>query len=230
MNKIIIAGSALTLVFAGAAWAGSSDEQMRDVAFFEEVSLHGSMNVDITVGAEQSVRVVADGKIIDKLQTVVTGSKLDIKLKKSGHWNTKKMHVYITVPRLVAATIHGSGDMDIEGDVVNDFAFTVHGSGNGEIESLKAGDLKLSVHGSGDLDVRGSCEQADISIHGSGNIRGKYLKCLDVDVDVHGSGDVAIGATHALSAAVFGSGDIDVYGKPDKVKSKIRGSGDLSVH
>ena len=230
MEKKALIGAGLATVLATAAWASGSTEETRDVKSFDEVSLYGSMNVDITVGEKQSVRVVADDKIIDDIETFVRGDTLRIKLKDGHYGRIKKMHVYVTVPKLEGASIHGSGDMDITGGIDGNFYFSVYGSGNAEIDDLKVSDLELSIHGSGNVKLNGSCDELDADVHGSGDVYGKALKCGDVEVDIHGSGDVEIGVTNSINAAVFGSGDVEIYGKPDKVRSKVRGSSDINVH
>ncbi|MBL4838895.1 MAG: DUF2807 domain-containing protein [Kordiimonadaceae bacterium] len=230
MKTLAIIGAGIGLTIGATVWAGSTAEQTRDVSKFNAVTLHGSIDVDVLVGEEQSVRVVADDTVIDKLITEVSMGTLKIKLKNGYHSRIKKMHVYVTVPKLSGGAIHGSGDMDIKGPITGDFSFSVHGSGNGKIETVDASGLDLAIHGSGDLSIEGSCAEADVSIHGSGDISARGMKCVDVDIDVHGSGDVSIAATHGVEAAVFGSGDIDIYGKPDKVQSKVRGSGDINIH
>lgn len=230
MKKKALIGAGLAFSVATASWAAGAAEQSRSVSSFDEVSLHGSMNVDIRVGEEQSIRVVADDNIIDELETVVRGDKLRIRLKDGHYGRIKKMHVYVTVPTLKAGSIHGSGDMKIVGSIDGDFEFSVHGSGDSEIDEVNAGALELNIHGSGDVRLDGTCDDVEISVHGSGNVLGKGMKCESADVDVHGSGDVAIHAVSKIEASVFGSGDIDVYGAPDKVRTKVRGSGDISVH
>lgn len=230
MEKKLLMGAGVALSVATAAWAGGAEEQTRDVSSFNEVSLHGSMDVDIQVGKKQSVRVVADDKVIDDLETEVRGDRLHIKLKEGRRYrNIKKMNVYITVPELEAGYIHGSGDMIIKGDIEGDFEFSVHGSGNGNIEQVKAEDLELSIHGSGNIQLNGSCGDLEASVHGSGDVFGRKLECEHVDVDIHGSGDVAIQAKKTLNASIYGSGDVDVYGEPDKVRTRVRGSGDINV-
>lgn len=230
MEKNAFIGAAVALTVATAAWAGGAAEETRDVPSFTEVALKGSVDVDIVVGKDRSVRVVADDDIIEHIETEVNNGRLEVKLDNHSHRNIKKMHVYVTVPSLEAAAIYGSGDMKITGGIDGDFEFDIYGSGDASIDDLNVQELDLSIKGSGDLEIDGTCGSLDVSIKGSGNVEGRGLKCSDVEASIMGSGDVAIHASEKIDATVKGSGDIDVYGNPDKVRTRVRGSGDINMH
>jgi len=226
--------SIAVLTAATAVNAKDTSEEMRDVGAFTKVSLQGSMDVEVKVGDEQSVKVIADSDIIQYLRTRVRGGELEIDLKHdNGHRNIfrhiKKMQVIITVPSLEGAEVHGSGDMLVENAVADNFDIEVHGSGDAVFENAKVKTLDVELQGSGDIEMDGTCDTVHIELRGSGDIKATDMECKAADVQLQGSGDVNVFASDSADVTVRGSGDIRVSGKPDKISSRVRGSGDIHV-
>lgn len=209
-------------------------EEMRDVEAFTKVKLEGSMDVEVKVGGKQSVKVIADSDIIEYLRTRVHGGELEIDIKRNNGQrsifrNIKKLKVEITVPSLEGAEVHGSGDMWIENVKADDFDLEVHGSGDAILEDADIKNLEVGLQGSGDIEMDGKCDDVRIELQGSGDIKGDKMKCKSADVMLQGSGDIDVFASDSADVTVRGSGDVSVAGKPDKIKSRVRGSGDIHV-
>ena len=231
--KTAVASIAI-LTAASMANAKDTSEEMRDVEAFTKVSLQGSMDVEVKVGSTQSVKVIADSDIIEYLRTRVRGGELEIDLKDSDgkrkiFRHIKKMQVIITVPDLNGMEVHGSGDMYVENAVADKFELEVHGSGDAVLENAKIGMLEVELQGSGDIEMQGSCDSIRVELQGSGDVDATKMECKDADVMLQGSGDVNVYATASADVTVRGSGDIRVSGKPDKISSRVRGSGDIHV-
>ncbi|WP_417466095.1 head GIN domain-containing protein [Kordiimonas sp.] len=212
-----------------AAQARSTAEQVRDVPSFKEVSLHGSMDVEIAVGSSQSVKVIADDDIIDNIETEVRGDELRIGLERGHYSNIKVMRVVITMPEMTGANIHGSGDMIVKDVKADRFDLELQGSGDATFSDATFGDIEIELHGSGDIELDGTCTSIDIELQGSGDVDAGKLKCTGAKVSLRGSGDVEVYANESADVGVHGSGDIVVRGEPDKLNSRVRGSGDIII-
>jgi len=230
--------AAVTAAILSAATMVSADdkisEEMRDVGAFSRVKLEGQMDVEVKVGPAQSVKVVADSDIIEYLRTRVRGSELEIdfknhKDKRRLFSRIKKMQVIITVPTLESAEVHGSGDIFVEDVKTDRFDLKVHGSGDAVVENAVVQALRIDLHGSGDIEIDGSCDGVRVDLQGSGDVEARKMQCKEANVALHGSGDIGVYASMAADVAVHGSGDIVVAGKPDQMRSKVRGSGDIHV-
>lgn len=231
MNKLQQGAAVAAMMLAAglAAEAKDTSEETRDVGSFDEVYLKGSMDVEVKVGDRQSVRVVADSDIIHHIETEVRGDELHIGLERGNYRNIKKMKVYVTVPKLVAAGVHGSGDLLIENAEADDFELEVHGSGDAILKDGKFKKIEIGLQGSGDIEIDGTCEDIDVELHGSGDVDAEGLKCKSANVSLHGSGDVGVSASDDADVSVQGSGDVIVSGSPDKMRTKVRGSGDVEL-
>lgn len=232
-----------------AVFAKDVTEQMRTVEPFTKVTLKGSMDVNITVADEQTVKVIADGNVIDRLSTRVEDDELIIGLDGMNLFSSiRTMKVDITVPQLTATSLRGSGDMNVAGVKGGDFELDLKGSGDMvltrfdigamEIELKGSGNidltdttveaLEIDLDGSGDIDMTGTCNHIDIKLNGSGNIRGKDMTCKTAAAKLRGSGDIRLYADKSAELALKGSGNVDVYGRPADLTSNIKGSGDVT--
>ncbi|NVJ70623.1 MAG: DUF2807 domain-containing protein [Alphaproteobacteria bacterium] len=230
--KLLRTSAAVAAVAAGmglAVQAADVSEETRDVGSFDEVYLKGSMDVEVRVGKEQSVRVVADSDIIHHLETEVRGGELHIGLERGNYRNIKKMVVYVTVPSLKAAGIYGSGDMLVEDADADEFEIDLRGSGDAVFKDAKFGNIEMNLQGSGDIEVDGTCNTVDIELRGSGDIDADDMVCKNANVELRGSGDIEVHATDAADISVHGSGDVVVSGSPDQLRSRVRGSGDIEM-
>ncbi len=227
--KTLVASAAIVAVAGFAVSAKDYSEETRDVAAFTEISLKGSMDADVTVGKERSVRVIADDNIISKVITEVRGGTLYLEMEKGSYRNIEKLEVIITVPSLEGVGLYGSGDMNIDGAKSDDFDFDLKGAGDAVFTDSEFGQFDIDLAGSGDVVVDGTCSDIVIDLKGSGDIETNDLKCENADIDVKGSGDIKVHASNSVSISVRGSGDVSVYGKPEKVSSNVRGSGDVNI-
>lgn len=234
MKKIVSAATIAALMAGAAAitvQADDASEQMRSVDSFMRVRNKGAFDVDITVGPEQSVKVIADGDIIDQVETEVRGETLHIEMDRDFSWRDYRdidtLKVEITVPALEAVRVDGSGDMEVRGVDDGDFRAGVNGSGDIELIDAKTASLEIDVKGSGDVEVSGSCTELTVEVKGSGDVSARSMECQSGEIGIMGSGDVSAYLSESIEVSIMGSGDVAVWGKPDKVRTRTMGSGDV---
>lgn len=213
----------------------SGEQQTRPLAVgaFDNVSLEGPDRVIIRVGGAPSVSATGDRAVLDRLQIAVENNKLVIERKGRG-WNVSGPRevatVTVTVPRLTAASVGGSGDMTIDRVEGGDFAAAVGGSGDLRVGGIRAAKLAAAVGGSGNLQFdRVEAESVEMAIGGSGEI-GAAGRAGAVAASIAGSGDVRAGSLQARTAkvSIAGSGNADVHAS-QSAEVAIMGSGDVTV-
>ena len=144
---------------AASATAASRDYPVRD---FTAVELQGSPDVDIRVGGGFSVRAEGSDKWLERLDIRRDGDTLVIGTKPGANWSfswngEKRDRVIVTLPRLTAARLRGSGDIRIDKVSGAAFAGAVRGSGDLSIGALTVERAALEIEGSGDISARGRC-------------------------------------------------------------------------
>ena len=215
----------------GVAGSGNGTTRNYAVADFTGLALRGSDDVDVRVGTGFSVRAEGPSAELDKLKIERVGDTLRIGRKnRSGFsWggNHESVKVYVTMPRVAAATIAGSGDMTIDRVEGQRFDGDTAGSGALSVAMLGVREAKLSVAGSGDMSLKGTAETLTVDIAGSGAVDASGVKVGSAKVSVMGSGGVRADVTGTANVTVMGSGDVDL-GKAAKCTTSKMGSGNVT--
>jgi hypothetical protein len=213
----------------GIAGTGSGAQRSFAATNFSDVDLRGSDNVDVRVGTGFSVRAEGPSAELDQLKIEKVGQTLRIG-RIDGHgfqWGSHKgVTVYVTMPRIAAASISGSGDMTVDRVDGQSFKGDSAGSGNLDIATLNVQSGDFSIAGSGGMKLKGSARQLGVSIAGSGDVDAGGLKAEGAKVSVAGSGGVKADVTGPAEVTMMGSGEVDL-GPGAKCSTTKMGSGDI---
>jgi hypothetical protein len=194
------------------------------VAAFTGIDLQGSLDVKLTMGAVQSVRVEAQENLVDLLETTLVKGVWHIRTS-ACYRTDKPFVVHITVPGLNSVVVQGSGDVESVG-IVKGKELDLEVQGSGDIQlAVDAEQVKASVQGSGTIKLSGTCNALTASVQGSGDVKAGNLVATDASATIMGSGDVTVQAMNKLDANVTGSGDVKYKGKPAQIKTEVVGSG-----
>ena len=213
---------------------GVEAEKTVEVSDFSAVSVAGSMDVIYSKTPQVAPVVIhGDENLLDYYTVEVKNGTLCISTEKQVNISTKA-DSYITVgsTSLIAATLTGSGDLDIDGDIETPGTFSINVTGSGNLESanIACKQLECVVAGSGDVDLDAvTAETMSMSVMGSGDISAGPVTAQNVSLSVAGSGDIDIELKDAgdITAKIAGSGDISLSGNASSLKSKVAGSGDV---
>ena len=135
--------------------------QERDLKGFERIEQLGSLDVKYAQADSFSVRVEAPVKVLDDVETYVTGNKLVVRMKGEGKLlnlgvsDADGVTVFVTSPDFLGIELKGSGDFEANGLVDTDnLDITLSGSGDITL-SGNVKDYKYNVRGSGDMNISG---------------------------------------------------------------------------
>jgi hypothetical protein len=205
--------------------AGNRNFERRDVQVagaFDKVKLAGSQNVIVRVGGGHSVRAEGEAGLLDRLEIAVRGNgELHIGFKKDKDWSWpfgrdhKPVTIFVTVPSLAAASIEGSGDVQVD-----------RVEGRTLVGAMKVGNAAFAVAGSGDIRAVGTADSATLSVAGSGDIDTRGLQARTAKVSVAGSGDIFARASETAEIELMGSGDVELSGGA-KCRIDKMGSGEV---
>jgi len=209
--------------------ASAQKEETRKVSDFNGIMSSASFSVHVKIDGTETLKIVADEKIIDDIETVVEGSKLHIGFKNKMNWeshqNVGKVDIYVTAKSLSSLSNSGSGSIKVEGELTGSNG-DVHISGSGNITTaVKTSSLNIHISGSGSVNLNGNSNTADVHISGSGALRGKELKTENLNVSLSGSGSAHINADHKISGHISGSGSLVYSGSANDIDIRSSGSG-----
>jgi hypothetical protein len=211
------------------------------------VRSEGFVDVEITVGTAESVRLACDPSLTPAVHVEARGDALRI-WNDGNHGGGGHCAVHVGLGALRALEVSGSGDVNVRGRAEGLAVVEASGSGDVTIDDLttdeaqiatsgsadiavrhaSARSLAVEVSGSGDVQVSGASERVQISVSGSGTVDARRLRVVDADVDASGSGDVAVTTSGRVRAVASGSGDISVGGRPHERDASRSGSGSIA--
>jgi hypothetical protein len=208
--------------------SGVVKTETRSISNAEKIKALGSFDVEITPGAETTLKIEGDDNLVKHIVTEKKDGFLVIKMEDNTNYSTQnKLTVYITTPHLEAISLAGSGNMTTKGKFTGSDKLKVSlaGSGDADIE-VNTPTIEASIAGSGDIKMAGETKDVTIKIAGSGNFSGEALKAENAEVHIAGSGDAKIFADAKLDAHIAGSGSV-YYKGGAAVTQKVAGSGEV---
>ncbi len=189
---------------------GSGATRSYDVRDFTAVKLAGSDDVDVRVGSGFAVRAEGDPEVLARLTISRDGDRLIVSRRWSGARGNAR--VYVTLPRLTAAALDGSGDLAIDQVRGGSFDARLAGSGNLRIAQVATDSLDLTLAGSGNIATAGQTGQLSLDLAGSGNVEAGGLAAREATIKSAGSGNIRATVRGAASVMLVGSGDVDLGG------------------
>ena len=213
--------------------AGPTVSRNYQVGNFQQVEVAGPYEVTVRTGGQPGVSARGPQNLLERTTVEVKGDKLVIgpKERHGFHWgwgSRGHAEFTVTVPAINAATIAGSGDINVDHVRGDRFEGTVAGSGGLDVGTVEVGALKLAIAGSGSAKAgAGNAQSASYDIGGSGDIDAGAVQTQQAKVSIAGSGSVKAHSSGTADVSIMGSGDVDVSGGAKCSVSK-HGSGDVS--
>lgn len=213
--------------------AGPATTRNFQVAGFDRIEVGGPYEVTVTTGSAPSVRADGGERAIERMIVEVKGGTLRIYTRKRSGMNfgwsggRHPVKLAVTVPRLAAAEIAGSGSISVDKVAGDSFDAGVAGSGELRLGQVDVKRLKAGIAGSGGINAgQGRAATADYEIAGSGDIEAGALVAETASVSIAGSGEVTANATGTARVDIAGSGDVRLTGGAKCTVSKA-GSGNV---
>lgn len=186
--------------------SGTTAAVIRSLPRFTKIELRSAERLKVTRGDVVSVKISGDDNLLELIGTDVRGETLIIE-PRSSYRTRKSIVVEVTMPKLGALTMAGSGDA--------------------VIEAIDPNSFKLDIDGSGNVVATGTVDALEVEINGSGNADLPGVSAKRVEAEVNGSGNISVGVVEALDAEINGSGDIVYQGEPKSLKTWVNGSGSI---
>ncbi|WP_442589014.1 head GIN domain-containing protein [Pedobacter sp. AW31-3R] len=205
-------------------------QEEKPTGSFKGIAGGGPINIKVTLGNKEAIRLEGDQDAIDDLVTEVEKGVLIIRpsTRKWNDWSRRhknaRVTAYITAKKLTSLTMSGSGSLTVENTISTaELVATLSGSGN-----IKAAANCKSfvgvISGSGSLNVQGQANESNLTISGSGNFAGKSFSVDHLSAQISGSASIYIRAQKSIEAVISGSGNI-LYTGDATITKTIIGSG-----
>ena len=225
----------LVIFLSGCSLVIAQHREVRDVESFTKISFGFAGTLYLKQGSPQKVEIEGDADILKEIETEVSGDRLRIGTEDkwfNRHSNGEKITVYITVPKIEAVAVSGSGNIIGQSNIkANDLNLNVSGSGSMNLEFDATGDVNADVSGSGDLNVKGNCRSFDSDVSGSGKVSVAGRIDRTAEFGISGSGKIqASGSADLVKTSISGSGKVLASDlQTNRCEVRISGSGDVEI-
>lgn len=229
--------------------SGNLVEEIRDFNGISGVSLATAGHLSIEMGNTESLRITADGNLMEFIETEARNGDLSIhttsnvRLEPSSPISyrltvkdLKKISIYssgdIQAPKLKADSfsiaVASSGDLSMDGLEAEKLRVEIMSSGDVSLGNLIAASLQVNISSSGDLEIAGGeVKTQDIALNSSGDYIAPNLASSEVKANLNSSGSATIRVSENLIANLNSSGDLRYHGNPT-VNINKNSSGNVS--
>lgn len=186
----------------------------RVVSNFDEVQVSGAIDVYVTQGPLQPVKIEADANLQEYIEVLVSGNRLVIRTKQGFNLDpTNDMKVRVTAPVYKNIEVSGACDVTSENQITSTEKIEMGVSGAGEIKmDISAPEVTVGLTGAGSATLKGETKKFDISLSGAGHIRCFDLKSETANVDITGAGSAEVFASVAIKGNISGAGSVKYKG------------------
>lgn len=218
---------------------GNVTTEERQVPAFDAVKVSGAINLIISQGNQQSVKVQTDENLQSHIIATVIDETLNLSCKNMQ--NPTKTNVYVTAVKLTK--IAASGAVKVTGETVfKSDAFSLNTSGATQVVldietgtfdnetsgaskstiNIKAKTANTEISGAGIMMLKGTVEKHNAKVSGAGKLEAADLITEYTNANVSGAGNVIVMARKQLKTDKSGAGSISYLdkGETKSIKQK----------
>jgi hypothetical protein len=204
----------------------SIQSDSRELGDFSSVVFNAVGEMNIIPGDANSITLVADPQIIDKIQTTIHDNTLYIEFNDNfitspidPQLSTK---YELTVKTIERITLQGTGNIIVHDLSTNNLTLNLSGVGDISVIDLEAEFLTVNYDGGGQFNISGTATEQDVRINGSGLYDASQLLTRVTSIQLLGSADAAVWVKDNLNATIRGEGVLEYYGAPFLIKNILR--------
>ncbi|MCO4291254.1 DUF2807 domain-containing protein [Solitalea sp. MAHUQ-68] len=205
----------------------------RNVTGFHGIKVSTGINVFITQGTAEKVKVTASDNIIRYLKTEVNGGILEIYLDKSEKsgwsWGMETRNVYITVKDIDAIVASSGSDISSTSRLKLDKLFAQSSSGSDIKLDLDVRELICETSSGSDAEFSGITKSFNVDASSGSDVKAFNLTAEVCVAKASSGSDIDITVTKQLTADASSGGDISYKGKPQKIVKNESSGGDVSA-
>jgi hypothetical protein len=201
----------------------------KNVSDFDQVEVHGAIDVYVSQGELRPVRIEGDENLLSYIEVEQRNNKIEVSTRKGFNLRpTKKMKIYVTSPNYNKLEVSGACNINTENKLTLNNPLNLEVSGAGDINAdVNAPRVEARVSGSGNVNMKGETKSFELKISGAGDARCYDLLTETTKVNISGAGSAQVFASVELDAHVSGAGSIKYKGNAPKVNQHVSGAGSV---
>lgn len=197
------------------------------------LDVSAGVNVYLTQGNTESVRIEAKGFDDDEVISEQRGSKLVIGVNRRNGWKgvfgrNSSVKAYVTVKNLSSINVSSGADLEGETKLVAD-DLTLNTSSGADVDlEVKVNRMTVSVSSGADVTLSGSAGKLTASASSGADLKADKLISDICYAEASGGGDARVYGQKELYLRASGGGDVTYRGPGQLVSKKTSGGGDIN--
>lgn len=211
--------------------------------FFDKIEIDGALDVFIEKGNKRGkLSIYADSDIIDSVVAKVHGKTLFLDANNSFEFGRRipfiklnavrkfPVEVVISVEKISQITLLGQSNLTSKGLTSDKLKIFFASSGNLHLEDLSTPFVQVQHEGTGEIILKGNkVGEMRLEMENSGSLLGRDFNVEIAKVVHRGEGIVHLRTKNWLDARIQSTGDIILYGKPERMVVDQEGTGTVKL-
>ena len=219
------------VAISSTAVAGNSDEtEIRKVKDFDAIKVSAGIDLYLTMGDVEEVKIVANDDVIDEIVTEVNDGTLRIYMKKSNWFNWKRnspRKAYVTVKELNALSASAGSDVKTENTLKGE-VLKIKASSGSDIEmDLFYKNVWLDTSSGSDARLSGRVKTFEAEASSGSDIKAQNLESKICKARASSGSDITINVSDELYAKASSGADIRYSGNPSLKDTEESSGGDV---
>ena len=206
--------------------------EIRNVKNFHAIKVSTGIDLYITMGDEESVRLEADDDIIDNIKTEVKDGTLHIYMKQKNSWFnwgfSKPRKVYVKVKELDRIDASSGSDVKSENTLKGERMEIEASSGSDVDLDLYYKTVSLSSSSGSDARLTGKAKTLIAEASSGSDINTRELKAAICKLKASSGSDISASVSDELYAKASSGADIRYFGNPSIKDTNESSGGDVS--
>ena len=213
---------------------GNSDKtETRQVSNFNGIKVSTGIDLYITMGTTEEVKIVADDEIIDDLITEVKDGTLRIYMKQSNSWfnwnsGNQTRKAYVTVKDLQEIQASSGSDVNSENTLNGENLKVSASSGSDVTLDIHYKNFSLDASSGSDAKISGKTKNFEAEASSGSDIKAQDLESTICKINVSSGSDASVNVTDELYAKASSGADVRYYGNPQVKDIDESSGGDVS--
>ncbi len=210
--------------------SGDERTENRTARDFSSVKVSTGIDLFLTMGDAEAVKVVADENIIDNIKTEVENGTLKIYVKNrpfSWNWN-RTQKVYVTLKKLENLDASSGSDVISENTLKGKSIRISSSSGSDVKLKLEYEEVHMDSSSGSDASLSGTCKELVASSSSGSDINAQDLRSQNCHVSVSSGADAVVYVSEELEADASSGGDIRYLGNPKTKNINESSGGDVA--
>lgn len=202
-------------------------KQDRNVGSFHSIEASGSFIINIRMGNESALTIVAEEDMQSRVKAEVSNGELSLALESD--WtsvgkNEQRVVAYITVAELHEIELSGACEIQSKNTLVaTNLELDASGACKMSLD-IAAQEVTTDFSGAIKAELRGKTNKLVIEGSGASTVLAAYLLANSVIIDVSGASQVEVRAKEKLKIDASGAAKVVYFGNPAAVEQDTSGA------